>query len=270
MSIVQQSISSLLDAWIAAEQKGEQFPVPFDVAWGIAGYSTKASAKRALKDVDALNVSTQMLNKRSYNASGVTQFESITLSIDGLKDFCLLAKTEEGQNIRKYFIQAEKELRQLKLDRQFPNQIVGDIQIDPAEEYTRKLKSVVGIIFEDLEPEFRKGILIEGVCKKHPELREALEPHKPKLLLESPLLSPTDIGKLIEAKDGIKHSGQAINKLLMERNLQIATNDKKLAYKAIGQGIEFSKVVANTATGHGKTIQSLRWYESVIDLLVVT
>lgn len=37
--------------------------------------------------------------------------------------------------------------------------------------------------------------------------------------------------------------------------------------RALGQGLEFSKVVADTAVGHGKTIQSLRWYESVLDLL---
>lgn len=160
-----------------------------------------------------------------------------------------------------------QEWRSGKISKEFPNQIVGNEPINPAAEYTQKLKSVVGIIFAEVEPEFRQGILIEGVCKKHPELREALEPHKPKLLLESPLLSPTDIGKLLEAKDGIKRSGQAINKLLIEHNLQVATNDKKLAYKAIGQGIEFSKVVADTAAGHGKTIQSLRWYESVLDLI---
>lgn len=44
--IAQQSVSSLLDVWIAEEHKGKTFPVPFDVAWGMAGYSTKADAKR--------------------------------------------------------------------------------------------------------------------------------------------------------------------------------------------------------------------------------
>lgn len=268
MSIVQQSISSLLDAWIASEQKGERFPVPFDIAWGLAGYSTKASAKRALKDVEASHVSTQMLNKPSSNASGVTQFESITLSIDGLKDFCLLAKTEEGRNIRKYFVQAEKELRQLKLEREYPKQITGEISVNPAIDLATNVSSIFDILFPAVEPEIRTGMKIEAMCNVDPTLRLMLEPFKPKLLLESPLLSPTEIGKLLEATDGIKRSAQAVNKLLVEKNLQVATGDKKLAYKAIGQGIEFSKVVADTASGHGKTIQSLRWYESVCGLLL--
>jgi hypothetical protein len=154
-----------------------------------------------------------------------------------------------------------------KQSQEFPKQITGEIEIDPATAFASKLKGVVEIVFEDVEPEFRKGIVIEGICKQYPELRAALEPHKPKLLLDAPLLSPTDIGKLLEESDGIKRSGIAINKLLISKDLQVAMGDKKLAYKAIGQGIEFSKVIADTAQGHGKTIQSLRWYESVIDLL---
>jgi hypothetical protein len=268
MSIVQQSISSLLDAWIASEQKGDRFPVPFDIAWGLAGYSTKASAKRALKDVEASHVSTQMLNKPSSNASGFTQFESITLSIDGLKDFCLLAKTEEGRNIRKYFVQAEKELRQLKLEREYPKQITGEIAINPTKDLLEKVNIAIDTFFPHIDIEIRTGMKIEAACNVDPSLKPILEQHKPKILLESPLLSPTEIGKLLEAADGIKRSAQAVNKLLVEKNLQVATGDKKLAYKPIGQGIEFSKLVADTASGHGKTIQHLRWYESVCSLLL--
>lgn len=107
-SIVQQGITALLDSWIEAERKGVEFPVPFDAAWRMAGYSTKASAKRYIKDVDPDYVSTQTLNKESCNVSGVTRFENITLSVDGFSDFCLLSKTPEGRLIRKYFIDAEK------------------------------------------------------------------------------------------------------------------------------------------------------------------
>lgn len=110
-SIVPSDISSLLDQWIEAERNGVQFPIPFELAWGIAGYSTKASAKRYIKNVDSDHVSTQTLNKESCNVSGVTSFENITFSVDGLKDFCLLAKTDQGRQVRKYFIEAEKKWR---------------------------------------------------------------------------------------------------------------------------------------------------------------
>jgi hypothetical protein len=41
-------IKSLLDSWIEAERNGVQFPVPFDMAYPMAGYTRKDNAKRAL------------------------------------------------------------------------------------------------------------------------------------------------------------------------------------------------------------------------------
>lgn len=54
---------------------------------------------------------------------------------------------------------------------------------------------------------------------------------------------------------------------MSDRNLQQPTGEKNPAYKLIGSGNEFGKVVADTARGHGKTVQHVRWYESVMDLL---
>jgi hypothetical protein len=47
-SIVRQDINGLLDSWIEAERNGVQFPVPFDLAYPMAGYTRKDSAKRYL------------------------------------------------------------------------------------------------------------------------------------------------------------------------------------------------------------------------------
>ncbi len=107
-NIVQQDINALLDGWIEAERSGVQFPVPFDLAWGVAGYSKKANAKREIVNLDASMWCSKMSSKPSRNVSGVTAFEYITLSVDGFKDFCLLAKTPAGRKIRQYFIDAEK------------------------------------------------------------------------------------------------------------------------------------------------------------------
>jgi hypothetical protein len=154
-----------------------------------------------------------------------------------------------------------------KSDSEYPKQITGEIAANPTAELIGRIHTVFDLFFPTLTPELLLGMKIEAACSADPTLRPMLEPHKPKLLLDAPLISPKAIGEILEAKDGIKRSAQAINKLLIDRNLQVATGDKKLAYKAIGQGIEFSKVVAETASGHGKTIQSLRWYESVCNLL---
>jgi hypothetical protein len=161
-----------------------------------------------------------------------------------------------------------QEWRSGKSSKEFPKQLTGDVAPNPTKELAEKVSVTIDILFAHIDIELRTGMKIEGMCAVDPSFKPILEPFKPKLILDAPLLSPTEIGKLLEASDGIKRSGIAINKLLIERSLQVATGDKKLTYRAIGQGIEFSKVVADTASGHGKTIQSLRWYESVVDLLL--
>jgi len=48
MNIVPQDLTVLVDKWLEKERNGVKFPVDFDVAWKIAGYSRKDSAKRYL------------------------------------------------------------------------------------------------------------------------------------------------------------------------------------------------------------------------------
>ncbi len=146
---------------------------------------------------------------------------------------------------------------------QYPQSVTGALPASPTEELVTKAKSAIDIIFSDVSTELRKGMVIEGVCNVDPSLRPILEPHKPKLLLDAPLLSPTELGALMDPP----LSARAVNKLLCDRNLQQPTGEKNPAYKLIGSGNEFGKMVADTARGHGKTIQHIRWYESVMDLL---
>jgi hypothetical protein len=122
-SIVQQDIASLLDSWIEAEKNGIQFPVPFEAAWRMAEYSTKASAKRELKSLKKGNqFSTEMLK----TPGGGRSSELINLSVDGLKHFCLMADTGAGEAIRQYFIEAEKKWR---LVQQVAPQVADEVEI---------------------------------------------------------------------------------------------------------------------------------------------
>jgi phage anti-repressor protein len=126
-NIVQQDIASLLDGWIEAERNGVQFPVPFDLAWGIAGYSRKDHAKRRL-----LNKKSRLVENRDYlPTSGEwlidgRSSDSIQLTCDAFKQFCLLAETEEGDNIRQYFIESEKKWR---LVQQVAPRVADEVEI---------------------------------------------------------------------------------------------------------------------------------------------
>lgn len=102
-------ISELVDEWLKREQKGEQFPVDFDIAWQIAGYSRKDSAKRKLPK--RLQGEIFHISVENSNAERGRPKEVIRLSCDGLKHLALMAETEQGDAIRQYFIECEKKWR---------------------------------------------------------------------------------------------------------------------------------------------------------------
>lgn len=105
MSIVSYDVRDLIDRWMEAESNGERFPVDFDVAWRLAGYSTKQKAQNKLK---YLVEGEDFLTDRLKTSTGGRPGKLIEMTCDAFKHFCLLAETDEGRNIRQYFIEAEK------------------------------------------------------------------------------------------------------------------------------------------------------------------
>ena len=100
--------SKIVDRWVRAENDGVEFPVEFDLAWKIAGYSNKANAKRKLNRLkDGRDFSSEM---RKNGQRGRSE-EYVTMTCDALKHFLLLAETEQGELIRDYFIESEKKWR---------------------------------------------------------------------------------------------------------------------------------------------------------------
>lgn len=108
MSELARDVQSIVDGWMQSEQSGVQFPVPFDAAWRIAGYSTKANGKRALKGLkEGKDFSSDLMKNGQRGRSA----ELISISCDALKHLCLMADTPEGEQIRDYFIDVEKSWR---------------------------------------------------------------------------------------------------------------------------------------------------------------
>ena len=103
--------SLLINKWLEDEQNGVKFPVDFDVAWKIAGYAKKQSAKNKLKYlVENEDYALTRLSKcvKGNRGGGFTRYDEIKLTSDAFKHFCLLAQTNEGKKIRQYFIEIEK------------------------------------------------------------------------------------------------------------------------------------------------------------------
>jgi phage anti-repressor protein len=110
----------------------EDYPIDFNHAWEWLGYSTKANAKKMLvknfeKGVDFCII---QLDECVFGGSSE---ELILLTIDCLKEMGMLAKTEKGKEVRKYFIQCEKLAKQfvknhkdLAIAAQLSNKMIAD------------------------------------------------------------------------------------------------------------------------------------------------
>jgi hypothetical protein len=109
-------------------QSTEQFPIDFDDAWVWLGYSRKDSAKRKLVEYfeRGLDFSTELWSCPIHGGSR----ELIKLTVNCFKEFGMIAKTEQGKIIRKYFLECERIAKELSKQQQVPQtpQIPGDIR----------------------------------------------------------------------------------------------------------------------------------------------
>jgi len=91
----------------------EEFPIDFDVAWQWLDYSSKSHAKvhfmkcSFLKDIDH-----KVFTQPRENSKGGRPTEKILLTVDCLKMWAMMANTEQGLLVRKYFLECEKIAKQ--------------------------------------------------------------------------------------------------------------------------------------------------------------
>ena len=95
---------------LALVQSTDQFPVDFDDAWQWIGYSSKQKAKSKLtnnfeEDID-------FLTKWVKTSTGGRPSESIWLTVDCFKSLGMMAGTEKGKEIRRYFLECERIAKQ--------------------------------------------------------------------------------------------------------------------------------------------------------------
>jgi phage anti-repressor protein len=97
------------DQVAALVRSPEQYPIHFDAAWQWAGYSNKANALRNLKSSFEETVdfsSTVMKNPQAGRPS-----ISYALTNDCFKMFCMMAGTDKGKEVRRYYLECERLLK---------------------------------------------------------------------------------------------------------------------------------------------------------------
>lgn len=91
---------------LALYQSSEPFPVNFDQGWQWIGYSSKQKAKSKL--TNNFSEGTDFLTKWMKTPTGGRPSESIWLTVDCFKSFGMMAGTEKGKQIRRYFLECER------------------------------------------------------------------------------------------------------------------------------------------------------------------
>lgn len=247
---------------------GKEYPVDFEDAWQWLGYSSKQSAKKKLTRnfEEGEDYSTKWMSVPHSNGLTASRAESIFLTVDAFKSLAMMAGTEKGRETRQYFLRCEKELRHPKstgglnlLDKPSP-QLIGD---------------AVMAVFKptNVDPTLISGVIANNIAKTYPALAPAMEEAKKHLTVEveGKLLTPTELGLILEQRTGIKHSAQRVNKLLSENGLQTPNpHGKDPAWLPTPKGSEFSKLLLAAQKGiKDATRQHLQWFESVVDVLAV-
>jgi phage anti-repressor protein len=93
----------------------QDYPINLEDVYKMIGFANKGNAKRTLennfiKDEDykklLLPTEKQVVNGKDLGGAGMNQ-ETIMLNTDTFKNLCMIAKTDQGKKIRKYYVKLE-------------------------------------------------------------------------------------------------------------------------------------------------------------------
>lgn len=238
---------------------GKEYPVDFEDAWQWLGYSSKQAAKKKL--TRNFEQEEDYLSEWMKTPDGGRPSESIYLTVGCFKALGMMSGTEQGKKTRQYFLRCEKELKNTHginlLDKPSP-QLISD---------------AVMAVFRptNVDPTLISGVIANNIAKTYPALAPAMEEAKKHLTVEvkEKLLTPTEIGVILEKRTGIKYSGRRVNQLLAENGLQTPNpTGKDPAWVPTPEGSAFSKLLLAAQKGvKDATRQHLQWFESVVDVL---
>jgi phage anti-repressor protein len=102
----------------------DEFVINFEDVWVWVGYSTKGHATQMLRKRFHEGVDYHITQARKSTEFGGLGDRTLTVMItkDCFKSFCLMAQTNKGDQVRLYFIEAEKRMRHLERELAFREQ----------------------------------------------------------------------------------------------------------------------------------------------------
>lgn len=252
-------------------ESDNDFPVNFEDAWQWLGYSTKQKARTKLeKDFKVgldYTLNQTVKSVEGNNGGGSVRYHEIYLTIECFKMLGMMTGTEKGKEIREYFLQCEKELKNTKSQQQSQQQAVTPAILTPlaAVEYTRDmLLDKTGLEL----PVVQCWVLTMLATKVDTPNKEIyLDAQKliaSRIELPEELVTVTELCKILEGQ-GTIIKPQTLNKLLCQLGLQTMTRDNKnrIVYQLTEASEGMGKLILNS-TGTGKNVAQLKWYASKV------
>jgi|GEM_PF-1645463 len=142
-------------------------------------------------------------------------------------------------------------------------------QIPSVQEITATLDAIFGTT--DIDTRLIAGVKANQIGKIYPQLKSVTEAAKTLLSIpiDDQLITPSKLAQLYAEKTKLpKMSAQAFNKMLEEHGLQIKNPDgKNPSWLPTETGKLHSQLTLDEAKGNNKTVQSLKWFPSVLDII---
>jgi phage anti-repressor protein len=91
-------------------ESNEQFPVDFDTAWEWLGYTRKDSALKTLKN--NFKEGMEFSSSKRKTPQGGRPSDLILLTVNCFKSLAMMAGTEQGKQVRLYFLECERQLKE--------------------------------------------------------------------------------------------------------------------------------------------------------------
>lgn len=244
------------------------YPIDLDDAWQWLGYSTKQKAKQKLERNFDLGVDFTSVNQmvKCADGKGFSRCEKINLSVDCFKSLGMMAGTEQGKTIRRYFLECEKTVEKHKLVTPQPQPTPNQFILTP-----ESIVSTLDLIFKgtSVEPHLVAGLKANCVAKEFPALKGLAEEAKKFLPLpvEDRLVTVTSLAMEYNARHGKQLTAVTMNRILLERGFQIKNAAKNPCYLLTQKGERYGKIVLQEAKHNNATVQQLRWYMSILDVI---
>ncbi|MEA5625299.1 phage antirepressor KilAC domain-containing protein [Nostoc sp. UHCC 0251] len=234
MTTLNISIQSQIKATV---QSDKEFSVSFDDAWQWLDYSTKASAKRTLLTNFEENLDYLVFNNSVENLSGGRPTEEIYLTADCLKNFAMMANTSMGKEVRKYFLECERELKAIKLAPKEPTDILYLLEQSAAA--IREARALAAIA-ESKVAELKPKADIYDVVVASDKLLSMSDAAK---IINSPGLGRNNLMNLLRDKGVLQMSNLPYQKYVSQGQFEVVEVDThaglKTTCKVTQKGLSF-------------------------------